>query len=156
MIFSVTIVESIDLKGAIYMRIKLFHLIVILGAIINAISMSVMTQNHSIVIITTTVYIVFFEGIYYLMKPRLIMAERKRNLRKYPLLKKLIDAERAIITLITGETLYNVKFSGYISPKEVSLIEVHIHKPKQPKKEATVEKNIINIKDLKEVRLLKR
>ena len=138
------------------MRKKLFHLIIIFGAISNAITMSIMTQNTAIVMITTILYVVLFEGIYIFMQPRLIVAERKRNLRKFPLLKKLIDTDRAIVTLMSGETLYNVQFVGYSSPKEVHLIEVHIHKPKQAKKDATVESKVIDIKQLKEVQPMKR
>ena len=138
------------------MRKKLFHLIVILGAISNAITMTIMTQNTVIVMITTALYVVLFEGIYVFLQPRLLIAERKRNLRKYPLLKKLIDTERAIVTLMSGETLYNVQFVGYNSPKEVHLIEVHLHKPKQAKKDATVETKVIDLKFLKEVRPMKK
>ena len=138
------------------MRKKLFHLIVILGAISNAVTMGIMTQNTAIVMITTALYVVLFEGIYIFLQPRLIVAERKRNLRKYPLLKKLIDTERAIVTLMSGETLYNAQFVGYSSPKEVHLIEVHIHKPKQAKKDATVETKVIDLKLLKEVRPMKK
>ena len=138
------------------MRKKLFHLIILLGAISNMITMSIMTQNTAIVMITTILYVVLFEGIYIFMQPRLIVAERKRNLRKFPLLKKLIDTDRAIVTLMSGETLYNVQFVGYSSPKEVHLIEVHLHKPKQAKKDATVESKVIDIKQLKEVRPMKR
>ena len=115
-----------------------------------------MTQNTAIIMITTTLYVVLFEGIYIFLQPRLIVAERKRNLRKYPVLKKLIDTERAIITLISGETLYNVQFVGYSSPKEVHLIELHLHKPKQAKKDATVETKVIDLKLLKDVRPMKR
>ncbi len=138
------------------MRKKLFHLIVILGAISNAITMTIMTQNTAIVMITTALYVVLFEGIYVFLQPRLIIAERKRNLRKYPLLKKLIDTERAIVTLMSGETLYNVQFVGYNSPKDVHLIEVHLHKPKQAKKDATVETKVIDLKLIKEVRTMKK
>ena len=138
------------------MRKKLFHLIVILGAISTAITMYVMTKNISIVVITTTLYVVLFEGIFIFMQPRLIIAERKRNLQKYPLLKRLVDTERTIVTLITGETLYNVEFVGYSSPKEVHLIELHLHKPKQAKKDATIETKIIDLKLLKDVRPMKR
>ena len=138
------------------MRKKLFHLIVILGAISTAITMYVMTKNTSIVVITTTLYVVLFEGIFIFMQPRLIIAERKRNLQKYPLLKRLVDTERTIVTLITGETLYNVEFVGYSSPKEVHLIELHLHKPKQSKKDATIETKIIDLKLLKDVRQMKR
>ena len=138
------------------MRKKLFHLIVILGAISTAITMYVMTKNTAIVLITTTIYVVLFEGIFIFMQPRLIVAERKRNLQKYPLFKKLIDTERAIVTLLTGETLYNVKFAGYSSPKEIHLIELHLNKPKQAKKAATIETKIIDIKEIKEVRSMKR
>lgn len=115
-----------------------------------------MTQNTAIVMITTTLYVVLFEGIYIFLQPRLIVAERKRNLRKYPVLKKLIDTERAIITLISGETLYNVQFVGYSSPKEVHLIELHLHKPKQAKKDAIIETKVIDLKLLKDVRPMKR
>ena len=138
------------------MRKKLFHLIVILGTISTAITMYVMTKNTSIVVITTTLYVVLFEGIFIFMQPRLIIAERKRNLQKYPLLKRLVDTERTIVTLITGETLYNVEFVGYSSPKEVHLIELHLHKPKQAKKDATIETKIIDLKLLKDVRQMKR
>ena len=138
------------------MRKKLFHLIVILGAISTAITMYVMAKNTSIVVITTTLYVVLFEGIFIFMQPRLIVAERKRNLQKYPLLKKLIDTERAIVTLITGEKLYNAEFVGYSSPKEVHLIELHLHKPKQAKKDATIETKIIDLKLLKDVRPMRR
>ena len=134
------------------MRKMLFHFIVILGAISTAITMSVMTKNTAIVLITTTLYVVLFEGIYIFMQPRLITAERKRNLQKYPKFKELIDTERAIVTLATGEILYNVNFVGYSSPKEVRLIDIHLHKPKQPKKAATIESKAIHIKELKEVR----
>ena len=118
--------------------------------------MYVMTKNTSIVVITTTLYVVLFEGIFIFMQPRLIIAERKRNLQKYPLLKRLVDTERTIVTLITGETLYNVEFVGYSSPKEVHLIELHLHKPKQAKKDATIETKIIDLKLLKDVRQMKR
>ena len=138
------------------MRKKLFHLIVILGAISNAITMTIMTQNTAIVMITTALYVVLFEGIYIFLQPRLIVAERKRHLRKYPLLKKLIETERAIVTLKSGETLYNVQFVGYSSPKEVHLIEIHLHKPKQAKKDATVETKVIDLKLLKDVRPMKK
>ena len=144
------------IKGEKRLRKKLFHLIVIIGAISNVITMSIMTQNTAIVMITTTLYVVLFEGIYIFMQPRLIVAERKRNLRKYPLLKKLIDTDRAIVTLISGETLHNVQFIGYSSPKEVHLIEVHLHKPKQAKKDATFESKVIDLKLLKEVLPMKR
>ena len=127
-----------------------------MGAISNVITMSIMTKNTAIVMITTTIYVVLFEGIYIYMQPRLIVAERKRNLRKYPLLKKLIDTERAIVTLMSGETLYNVQFVGYSSPKDVHLIEVNLHKPKQAKKDATVESKVIDLKLLKEVRPMKK
>lgn len=138
------------------MRKKLFHLIVILGAISNAITMTIMTQNTAIVMITTALYVVLFEGIYIFLQPRLIVAERKRNLRKYPLLKKFIETERAIVTLMSGETLYNVEFVGYSSPKEVHLIEIHLHKVKQAKKDATVETKVIDLKLLKDVRPMKK
>ena len=49
------------------MRKKLFHLIVIMGAISNVITMSIMTKNTAIVMITTTIYVVLFEGIYIFM-----------------------------------------------------------------------------------------
>lgn len=138
------------------MRKMLFHLVVILGAISTAITMTIMTNSTAIVMITTTLYVVLFEFIYIFMQPRLIIAERKRNLKKYPLLKKLIETERAIVTLVTGEILYNVEFVGYSSPKEVRLLEVLLHKPKQLKKAATIESKMIDIKDIKEVQPMKK
>lgn len=137
------------------MRTLLFHLIIILGAISNAITMTVITTNVWIVIGTTAVYVVVFEAIFIYLQPRLILAERKRNLRKYPELKKLIETERAIITLTSGETIYNASFIGYRSPKETKQIEIEIHRPKQAKKEAYTERKYLLIQDLKAIKPMK-
>ena len=117
------------------MRTLLFHLIVIFGAISNVITMMVITSNVWIIMGTTAAYVIIFEAIFIYLQPRLILAERKRNLHKYPELKKLIETERAIITLTSGATIYNASFVGYSSPKETKQIEIEIYRPKQAKKQ---------------------
>ena len=138
------------------MRKRIFHLIVILGAISNAISMIVLTSNIWIIIGTTAAYVMIFEALFIFLQPRLILAERKRNLRKYPELKKLIETESAIITLVSGETIYNASFVGYSSPKETKQIEIEVHKPKQGKKEAYTESRTIFIHDVKAIKAMKK
>ena len=137
------------------MRKWLFHLIIIFGAISNAITMTVLTSNGWIIMGTTAAYVIIFEAIFIFLQPRLILAERKRNLRKFPELKKLIETEKAIITLTSGETIYNASFVGYSSPKETKQIEIEIHRPKQAKKQAYSESKQIFIQDLKSIKAMK-
>lgn len=137
------------------MRRLLFHLIIIFGAISNAITMTVLTSNGWIVMGTTAAYVIIFEAIYLFLQPRLILAERKRNLRKFPELKKLVETERAIITLTSGETIYNASFVGYRSSKETKQIEIQIHRPKQAKKQAHLESKHLFIQDLKSIKAMK-
>ena len=138
------------------MRKNLFHLIVIFGAISNAITMMLMTTNIWIVMGTTAVYVIVFEALFIFMQPRLIIAERKRNIRKYPELKKLIETKSAIITLTSGDTIYNASFVGYSSPKETKQIEIEVHRPKQAKKEAYTERKNIYIHELQAIKSMKR
>jgi hypothetical protein len=138
------------------MRKLLFHLIIIFGAISNAITMTVLTSNVWIVMGTTAAYVIIFEAIFIFLKPRLILAERKRNLRKFPELKKLIETEKSIITLTSGETIYNASFVGYSSPKETKQIEIEIHRPKQAKKQAYTESKSIFIHELKSIKAMKK
>lgn len=138
------------------MRKLLFHLIVIFGAISNTITMTVLTSNVWIVMGTTAAYVIIFEAIFIFLQPRLILAERKRNLRKFPELKKLIETEKSIITLTSGETIYNASFVGYSSPKETKQIKIDIHRPKQAKKQAYTESKSIFIHELKSIKAMKK
>lgn len=137
------------------MRKIIFHTIVVMGAFSNAITMMFITKNTAITMITTALYVVLFEGIFIYMQPRLITADRKRNLRKYPMLKKLIDAKRAVITMTDGTTYYNAEFIGYHTPKDIYMIEIQLHIQKQAKKNATVESKRIDLRQIKEVKPIK-
>ena len=137
------------------MRKKLFHTIIVIGAIINFISMQQKTDQFWIVLGTTVLYVLLFEGIYLLVEPRLIQAEQKGNTRKYPLLSKLITSKRAIVKTVTGETYYNAAFAGYPLKKDASTIALALHKPKQAKKEATTEIIHLAITAIVEVKEMK-
>lgn len=137
------------------MRKKLFHTIIVIGAIINFISMQQKTDQFWIVIVTTVIYVLLFEGIYLLVEPRLILAEQKGNMRKYPLLRQLQVNDRSIVKTVDGKIYYNATFAGYPLKKDATIIALALHKPKQAKQEATIEMVHLAIKDLKEITKMK-
>ncbi len=138
------------------MKKLLFHLIVIFGAISTAVTMTTIDMSKGIIILTTVIYVCIFEGLYIFMAPRLIMAERKRNIRKYPLLQKLIDNEKSSITFDNDETIYNATFLGYSSPKDVKNIDIEILIPKQAKIAASKKIKQVSLAQIKEVKIMKR
>jgi hypothetical protein len=137
------------------MRPILFHSIIFIGAITNGIAMAAITSNRWIIIGTTIFYVLLFELVFLYLHPRLIKAERIRNLRKYPLFKQLVEAKKVALTLKSGEVLYQVTFQGYSTEKETKAIVVAIHKPKQGKQAPTVEKRVIEITEITAVKLMK-
>lgn len=138
------------------MKKLLFHLIVILGAISTAVTMAALDTSKLIIVFTTVIYVLIFEGLFIFMAPRLIMAERKRNSRIYPMLQKLIDNERSSITLHNDETIFNATFLGYSSPKDVKNIDIEIFIPKQAKIAASKKIKQVSLAQIKEVKIMKR
>lgn len=138
------------------MKILLFHLIVVFGAISTAVTMTTLDTSKWIIILTTVIYVFIFEGLFIFMAPRLIIAERKRNIRKYPMLQVLIDNEKSSITLHNDETIFNATFLGYSSPKDVKNIDIEIFIPKQSKVAASKKLKQVSLAQIKEVKIMKR
>ena len=134
------------------MRKKLFHAIIIIGAICNAISLS-MTDASSVIVITTTIcYVLLFEGLVLYLEPRFALAERRRNLKTYRFLPDLLEAKRATVKLRNGETLYNAIFTGYIHKKDAKTIVIDVTTPKTKKQEALVTTLNIALADIADVK----
>lgn len=134
------------------MRKKLFHIIIILGAISNAIALS-MTDASSVIVITTTIcYVLLFEGLVLYLEPRFTLAERKRNLKTYRFLAELIEAKRATVKLHNGETLYNAIFTGYLHKTDAKTIVIDVTTPKTKKQEAVVTTHNIALVDIADVK----
>ena len=108
------------------MRRKIFHLIILIGALTNAYSMSTMDMPLYIIIGTSVLYIGVFELMFALMEPRFIRAERQRNLSKFPFLRELINAKKAKITLKDGTVHYNATFDDYINKKDAKTLRINV------------------------------
>lgn len=136
------------------MRKVMYHLIVLLGAISNAMMMARLNVSPIILISTTVVYVVILEVLYIILEPRLAIATRKRNLTKYPFLKDLIEAKKATITLFNDEIIYNAAFVGYKNDKDTTTIKIEITEPKTKKQQERVtsrELTLVEIKNVKKV-----
>lgn len=138
------------------MRNTFFHLIVLFGAVSNIITMTMSSTNIWIVIGSTVLYVLIFEGVYLLLKPRILQAERKGNLRKYPFLTTLMENEKSTIELVNGEKIYNAKFKDYSSPQEVKKIDIEIMYPKQAKRQAYTEIKQLHLVQIQEVKAVKQ
>lgn len=139
-------------RKGIKMKKILFQLIIFIGALSNAIVMTMIGASTLLIISTTIVYIVIFELLILLLEPRLALAERKRNLSKYPFLRELINAKKATVTLITGEKIYNATFAGYIDNKDAKTIKLDIITPKTKKEPENVSSRDILLTQIKEVK----
>ncbi|MEK4229971.1 response regulator [Solibacillus sp. FSL H8-0538] len=134
------------------MRKKLFHGVIFLGAISNALALS-MTDASSVIIISTTIlYVVLFELVILFLEPRLVLAVRKRNVKKYPFMRDLLEAKRATIKLENGETLYNAAFTRYIHSKDAKTIVLDVTTPKTKKQAAIVTSHQVMLANILEVK----
>ncbi|MEK4627986.1 MAG: response regulator [Solibacillus sp.] len=136
------------------MRKKLLHTVVIVGALSNAVILAMMDMPIWLIVLMSVIYVVIFEGLLLVLEPRLVRAERERNVKVYPFLHELVDAKKATVTLRDGTTLYNTTFEGYAHPKDAKTILLHTQTVKTKKAPATItehEVKLINIKSVKKL-----
>lgn len=136
------------------MKKKILHTVVIIGALSNAAILAVMDMPPWLIILMSVIYIVIFEGLLLVLEPRLVRAERQRNVKAYPFLKELVEAKKATVTLRDGTVLYNATFEGYAHPKDAKTILLHVHTVKTKKEKSTFTEHsikLINIKNVKKV-----
>ncbi|MEK4426257.1 response regulator [Solibacillus sp. FSL K6-1523] len=134
------------------MRNKISHGIVFLGAISNAIILASMNISIWIIILTTVIYVFIFELIIYSLGPRLVRAERERNVTTYPFLRELVGAKKATVTLKDGTIIYNAKFEGYANVKDAKTILVHIATIKTKKEPSKIQEQEIKLADIASVK----
>lgn len=136
------------------MRKKIIHIVVIVGALSNAAILAFMDMPTWLIILMSVIYIVIFEGLLLVLEPRLVRAERERNVKAYPFLRELVDAKKATVTLRDGSVLYNATFEGYANPKDAKTILLYVHKVKTKKEKPTYTEHpikLINIKSVKKI-----
>lgn len=85
------------------MRKKLLHTVVIVGALSNAVILAMMDMPIWLIVLMSVIYVVIFEGLLLVLEPRLVRAERERNVKVYPFLHELVDAKKATVTLRDGQ-----------------------------------------------------
>ncbi|MEG0385283.1 hypothetical protein [Solibacillus cecembensis] len=134
------------------MRNKISHGIVFLGAISNAIILASMNISIWIIIVTTVIYVFIFELIIYSLGPRLVRAERERNVKTYPFLRELVSAKKATVTLKDGTNIYNAKFEGYANEKDAKTILLHIATIKTKKEPSKIQEQEIKLADIASVK----
>ncbi len=134
------------------MKNLLLQMMILVGALSTAIVMTMIGATIFIIIGTTITYIAIFEILIYILEPRLALAERKRNLSKYPFLIELINAKKATVTLLTGEKIYNATFAGYINEKNAKIIKLNITTPKTKKEPEKISSREIKLEQIKEVK----
>ncbi|MEG0470926.1 MAG: response regulator [Solibacillus sp.] len=134
------------------MRNKISHGIVFLGAISNAIILASMNISIWVIILTTVVYVFIFELIIYSLGPRLVRAERERNVTTYPFLRELVGAKKATVTLKEGTIIYNAKFEGYAKEKDAKTILLHITTIKTKKEPSKIQEQEIKLVDIASVK----
>ena len=136
------------------MRKKIIHIVVIIGALSNAAILAFMDLPAWLIILMSVIYIVIFEGLLLVLEPRLVRAERERNVKAYPFLRELVDAKKATVTMRDGSVLYNATFEGYAHPKDAKTILLYVHKVKTKKEKSTYSEHpikLINIKSVKKI-----
>ena len=107
-----------------------------------------------LIILMSVIYVVIFEGLLLAIEPRLVRAERERNVKAYPFLRELVDAKKATVTLRDGTVFYNATFEGYAHPRDAKTILLNVHTVKTKKVPSAItehEVKLINIKDVKKV-----
>lgn len=128
--------------------------IVIVGAFSNAIMLAVMEMPIGLIIVLTVLYVAIFEVLLYGLEPRLVRAERERNVQAYSFLKDLKGAKKATVTLRDGTIYYNTTFEGYANKRDAQTILLNVHAVKTKKAASTVteyEVKLIDIKDVKKI-----
>ncbi|MCM3720804.1 response regulator [Solibacillus isronensis] len=136
------------------MRKKIVHIVVIVGALSNAAILAFMDMPVWLIILMSVIYIVMFEGLLLILEPRLVRAERERNIKAFPFLRELVVAKKATVTLRDGSVLYNATFEGYVHPKDAKTILLYVHKVKTKKEMPTFTEHsikLINIKSVKKI-----
>lgn len=136
------------------MRKKIIHIVVIAGALSNAAILAFMDMPAWLIILMSVIYIVIFEGLLLVLEPRLVRAERERNVKAFPFLRELVDAKKATVTLRDGSVLYNATFEGYAHPKDAKTILLYVHKVKTKKEKPTFTEHsikLVNIKSVKKI-----
>lgn len=136
------------------MRKKIIHIVVIVGALSNAAILAFMDMPAWLIILMSVIYIVIFEGLLLVLEPRLVRAERERNVKAYPFLRELVDAKKATVTMRDGSVLYNATFEGYVHPKDAKTILLYVHKVKTKKEKPAYTEHpikLINIKSVKKI-----
>jgi hypothetical protein len=144
----------VDYEGEQEMRKKLIHTIVIVGALSNAVILAMMDMPIWLILLMSVIYVVIFEGLLFVLEPRLVKAERERNVKAYPFLRELVDAKKATVALRDGTILYNTTFEGYAHAKDAKTIVLHTHTVKTKKAPSTItehEVKLINIKSVKKL-----
>lgn len=134
------------------MKRKWLHGVVFLGALSNAIVLGTMKMPVWIIILTTVIYVFIFELLILSLQPRLIRAERERNVTTYPFLRELVHAKKATVTLKDGTILYNVKYEGYANEKEAKTILVHISTVKTKKEPSVLKEKELKLVDIAAVK----
>lgn len=66
------------------MRKKILHIVVIIGALSNAAILAFMDMPVWLIILMSVIYIIMFEGLLLILEPRLVRAERERNVKAFP------------------------------------------------------------------------
>lgn len=133
------------------MRNKLLHAVVLVGALSNTIILAMMEMPIWLIIVMTAIYVLIFEGLLLLLAPRLVKAERERNVKAYPFLRELIDAKKAMITLRDGTVYYNATFEGY-AHKDAKTIMIHVHTVKTKKIPSSVTEYNVKLISIKAVK----
>lgn len=136
------------------MRKKLLHAVVIIGALSNAVILAIMDMPMWLILAMSVIYVIIFEGLLLALEPRLVRAERERNVKAYPFLRELVDAKKATVTLRDGTTLFNATYEGYAHPKDAKTILLHVHTVKTKKAPSTITEHkikLINIASVKKV-----
>lgn len=137
------------------MRKKLMHAVVIIGALSNAIILAVMKMPAWLIILMSVIYVAIFQGLLYILEPRLVRAERERNVKAYPFLRELVEAKKATVILRDGTVYYNATFVGYAKARDAKTILLNVHTVKTKKAPSTVtehEVKLIHIKEVKKIR----
>lgn len=65
------------------MRKKILHIVVIIGALSNAAILAFMDMPVWLIILMSVIYIIMFEGLLLILEPRLVRAERERNVKRF-------------------------------------------------------------------------
>lgn len=134
------------------MRKKVMQGIVIVGALSNAVILAVMEMPVWLIILMTLIYVAIFEALLYVLEPRLVRAERERNVQAYSFYRELTAAKKATVTLRDGTIFYNATFDGYANNRDAKTIVLNVHTVKTKKDASISTKHEVKLIDIKEVK----